>query len=82
MNMSKLVFREIVTRPANFLLCVLAVVTAAALFIAGPTLISGYAEDTKVEINRLEKDARKLEHQASRLEGDARDLLKKADGLQ
>jgi len=60
MNTLKLVLAEIRFRFVNFLLCLLAVIVAAALFIVGPTLISGYAEDTNAQLTELEAEAEQM----------------------
>ena len=47
MSTTRLIFSEIRFRAVNFLLCLLAVIIAATMFITGPTLIHGYATDTR-----------------------------------
>ncbi len=54
MRIFQLVFAEIVGRPLNFLLSLLVVAVAAILFIVGPTVISGYAADTKEQLRDLQ----------------------------
>ena len=51
MSVLQLVLAEIRYRRLNFFLSMLAVVTAAALFIGGPTLISGYAADSRQQLD-------------------------------
>lgn len=60
MNALYLILAEIRFRFVNFLLCLLVVVIAAALFIVGPTLISGYARDTDEQLTRLEAEAEQM----------------------
>jgi hypothetical protein len=52
---------EIRFRFVNFFLCLLVIALAAALFVSGPTLISGYAEDTGRHLETLQAEADKLE---------------------
>ncbi|MBC8872007.1 MAG: FtsX-like permease family protein [Planctomycetes bacterium] len=61
MSTLNLILAEIRFRFVNFLLCLLVVVIAAALFIVGPTLISGYAEDTNEQLSKLEAQAEQME---------------------
>jgi hypothetical protein len=60
MNTLSLILSEIRFRFVNFLLCLLAVILAAALFVVGPTLISGYADDTDEHLNKLETEAAQM----------------------
>jgi putative ABC transport system permease protein len=55
MRISRLVLAEIFGRPLNFTLSLLVVVVAAVLFIAGPTIINGYATDTKQQLSQLQE---------------------------
>ena len=57
MTSLRLLFAEIGYRRLNFVLCVLAVVVAATLFVAGPTLISAHSEETSREIQAQETRA-------------------------
>jgi len=61
MSTLNLILAEIRFRFVNFLLCLLVVVIAAGLFIVGPTLISGYAEDTNEQLRQLEAQAEQME---------------------
>ncbi len=79
MNTSKLVIAEILCRPANFVLCLLAVVTAAALFIAGPTLLSGYAAHTNEELSVLKTEADKLRSETEKMRKETDTLLAEMD---
>ncbi len=54
MSIARLVLAEIAGRPLTFLLSLLVVVVAAILFIAGPTIINGYAADTKQQLGILQ----------------------------
>lgn len=54
MRVSRLVMAEIVGRPLNFLIGLLVVMVAAILFIVGPTIINGYAADTKQQLQELQ----------------------------
>ncbi len=58
MRISRLVFAEIVGRPLSFLLSMTVVIVAAVLFIAGPTIIRGYAADTRQQLHRLQTQTR------------------------
>ena len=55
MNVARLVLAEIVGRPLNFALSVLVVIVACVLFIAGPTLLNGYAADTRRQLESLQQ---------------------------
>ncbi len=54
MRIFQLVLAEMVGRPLNFLLSLVVVVVAAILFIVGPTVINGYAVDTKEQLRELQ----------------------------
>ena len=54
MRIFRLIIAEIAGRPLNFLLSLLVVVVAAVLFVAGPTIIHGYAADTKQQLSELQ----------------------------
>jgi hypothetical protein len=60
MRITAMVTSEILARPVNFLLSMLVVVAAATLFIVGPTLINGYAGDTKDQLASLQNDTDQL----------------------
>ncbi|MEQ8790348.1 MAG: FtsX-like permease family protein [Pirellulaceae bacterium] len=55
MNIFALVFAEIRFRLLNVLMGLLAIVAAAALFVAGPTLMSGYAQDTNQRLALMQQ---------------------------
>jgi putative ABC transport system permease protein len=55
MNIFSLVFAEIRYRMLNVLMGLLAIAAAAALFVAGPTLMSGYAQDTKEQLALMQQ---------------------------
>jgi hypothetical protein len=63
MTILSLVFAELRFRLLNVVLAVLAVATAAALFVAGPTLLGGYARDThnRLETLQQQNDAKLVE---------------------
>ncbi|MEZ6110661.1 MAG: hypothetical protein R3C99_06565 [Pirellulaceae bacterium] len=67
MSAWKLILAELRGQPVNFLLCLMAVIVAAAMFVSGPTLLSGYASDARDEMARLQADADKLQSEADRL---------------
>ena len=56
MRITRLVVAEILGRPLSFLLCLAVVTAAAILFIAGPTILSGYAEDTQRQLRSLQEE--------------------------
>lgn len=62
MSTLKLLLAEIRYRKVNFVLSLLAVTIAVALFVAGPVLVDGYGRETNAELARLE--ARVAESQA------------------
>jgi hypothetical protein len=54
MRISQLVWAEIKGRPLNFTISLLVVLVAAVLFVVGPTIIRGYAADTKKQLSELQ----------------------------
>jgi putative ABC transport system permease protein len=56
MNMFRLVIAEIVGRPLNFVLSLLVVILAAALFVVGPTVLRGYSADTQHQLRVLQAE--------------------------
>jgi len=56
MRITRLVVAEIFGRPLNFLLCLVVIVVAAILFIVGPTILSGYAADTRQQLQSLQQE--------------------------
>ena len=82
MSTSKLILAEIKCRPINFILSMLAVATAAAMFVSGPTIIAGYASDTKKELDVLKGEADQLLAEADGHKAEADELQKGADELQ
>ena len=56
MRITRLVVAEILGRPLSFLLCLAVVTAAAILFIAGPTILSGYAADTQRQLRSLQEE--------------------------
>jgi len=86
MSTLNLIVAEIRFRFVNFLLCLLIVALAAALFVVGPTLISGYARETdsqlqtlKAEADKLEAEAVKLQAETERMKQETVQLLTKMD---
>ena len=61
MSTLSLVFAEIRFRLTNFILCALAVVVAATMFVAGPMLLSGYAAQASGELAKLQAEADQLQ---------------------
>ncbi|HAY81738.1 MAG TPA: hypothetical protein DCY79_18190 [Planctomycetaceae bacterium] len=64
MSTLSLVFAEIRFRLTNFILCALAVVIAATMFVAGPMLLSGYAAQASNELAGLQAEADDLQRAA------------------
>ena len=54
----RLILAETRFRILNFVLSLLAITIAASLFIAGPTIISGYARDTREKLEHLSTDVK------------------------
>lgn len=79
MSAMNLVFSEIRFRFVNFFLCLLVIALAAALFVSGPTLISGYAEDTNHHLATLRAEADKLEAEAARLEAQTAEMKRETE---
>ena len=57
MSVYHLLLTEIRFRLLNFALGLVAVVAAATLFVAGPTLIRGYARESAGELQRMQEEA-------------------------
>jgi hypothetical protein len=79
--MWKLIFAEIRFRSWNFLLSLLAVSVAAMLFIVGPTLIAGYATDTRQQLAQLKEEAEELEREVVKLEAEAEEMQEETEVL-
>ena len=67
MNTLSLVLSEIRFRLVNFVLCVVAVAIAAALFVAGPTVISGYSRHARAELATMQDEADRMQKDADQL---------------
>ncbi|MEE3367945.1 MAG: FtsX-like permease family protein [Planctomycetota bacterium] len=63
MGILRLILAETRFRILNFVLSLFAITVAASLFIAGPTIISGYARDTRDKLAKLSADVKDLEDQ-------------------
>ena len=72
MSISRLVFSEIRYRIFNFLLCLIAVVTASTLFVAGPTVVAGYRAKSSQELDAMEA---KLEERIDVMNSDMKKRL-------
>ncbi|TVS14157.1 MAG: ABC transporter permease [Planctomycetaceae bacterium] len=81
MSAVNLVFSEIRFRFVNFFLCLLVIALAAALFVSGPTLISGYAEDTNRHLETLQTEADKLAVEAAKLETQTAEMRRETEQL-
>jgi len=81
MNMLHLILAEIRFRFINFFLCLLVVALSAALFISGPTLISGYAVDTGRHLEALRSEAEKLEAEAEKLQAETAAMKQETESL-
>lgn len=68
----KMLFQEIWFRKLNFALSLLAVTVAVAAFVAGPTLIDGYARETQQQVATLEEQTAA---QLSQMEDETRKLM-------
>ena len=66
-GMLRLILAETRFRLLNFTLSLLAMTVAASLFIAGPTLISGYAHDTREKLQQLGTDVMDLEQKTQQM---------------
>ena len=60
MTTLKMLLAEIRYRKLNFLLSLVAVTMAVALFVAGPVLVDGYGRRTQQTMDQLEDETRKL----------------------
>ena len=67
MGVLRLIFAEILCRPVNFFLSALAIVTASSLFVAGPTLLGGYANATSDELKKFQDEADQLQKETDEL---------------
>ena len=64
MSLMPLVFAEIRFRFTNFVLCALAVVVAATMFVAGPMLLTAYSSHVSTELAQLQSEADGLQQAA------------------
>jgi ABC-type lipoprotein release transport system permease subunit len=80
-NMStlRLILTEIRFRTVNSILSLLAIAVAAALFVVGPALLSGYATDSKKHLESLEAEASRLEQQTQAMQQETEKLLAEMD---
>jgi len=60
MNLTRMLLAEIGYRKLNFLLSLIAVIVAVAMFVAGPVLIDAYRDQTDEQLLKLEDETRKL----------------------
>ncbi|MCY2988527.1 MAG: FtsX-like permease family protein [Planctomycetota bacterium] len=79
MTAFKLILAEIRFRLLSFLLSLLAVVVAAMLFVVGPTLISGYASATRVELEKLDGEATRLQTETESMQAETAKVLAQMD---
>ena len=79
MSAFHLILSEIRFRFVNFFLCLLVIALAAALFVSGPTLISGYAEDTSQHLETLQEEADKLEAEAAMLQAETATMKRETE---
>jgi len=56
MNMLQLLKAEILHRKLNFVFSFIAVVTAATLFVAGPTILRGYQRDSDKRLTEMQQE--------------------------
>jgi putative ABC transport system permease protein len=80
-NMLHMILAEIRFRFINFFLCLLVVALAATLFISGPTLISGYAEDTGQHLETLRAEADKLQAEAETLQLETAEMKRETEQM-
>jgi cell division protein FtsB len=80
-NTLQLILAEIRFRFVNFFLCLMAVALAAALFVSGPTLISGYAKDTNQQLQTLQAEADKLQAEAEKLQAETATMKRETEEL-
>ncbi|MCH5373633.1 MAG: hypothetical protein JJ992_06625, partial [Planctomycetes bacterium] len=79
MSTLNLILAEIRFRWLNFLLSLLAVTVAATLFIVGPTLISGYAQDSRKQLASLEAEADALQAKTQDMQKETKAILDEMD---
>ena len=79
MGILGLILAETRFRLLNFSLSLLAITVAASLFIAGPTLISGYARDTREKLSQLGEDVTELESQTRQMKSEIAKELAQLD---
>jgi hypothetical protein len=79
MSTIRLILSEIRFRAVNSLLCLIAVVVAATMFITGPTLIGGYATDTRRELTMLQAEADKLQAEMEQNQRETEAMLAEMD---
>ncbi len=85
MPIIKILFAEIAHRKGNFLLSLIAVVVAAMLFVASPTILAGYRDQTKAELDARQQEAhrqladmqKKADVELKKMEDETRKLMVK-----
>ena len=78
MSILYLLKSEILHRKLNFVFSVIAVVTAATLFVAGPTILRGYQRDSDQRLSAMQAETDKnLEAMEEKAVKDLADLDKK-----
>ena len=79
MSTFRLIVTEIRFRAINSLLSLLAIIVAAALFVVGPTLISGYATDSDEHLATLQTQTDQLEAKTKEMQAETEKLLAEMD---
>ena len=79
MSTFRLIATEIRFRAVSSLLSLLAIIVAAALFVIGPTLISGYATDSDMHLAALQAQTEQLEAETEEMKAETERLLAEVD---
>ena len=61
LSVARLLLREVAHRPGSFVLAIVLVGAAAALFVAGPALVGAHARDTDGVLSRMDAEHRRME---------------------
>ncbi len=85
MSPLKLLLAEIRYRKLNFTLSLLAVVAAATLFVAGPVLIDGYGQETRLRLAAIQEEtdrsAAALDGRLAEIQADTESKTRAVDAL-
>jgi hypothetical protein len=81
MSILRLILAETRFRSVSFLLSLLAVIVAAASFVVGPTIISGYATDTERQLAALQAETDRLQVEAEKMSAATDEMMQQTEEM-